>query len=370
LAVIVGAKIVSKKIPGALLAVAGATLMSWAAGLDAHVAVLGDVPSGLPVIALPDIDWDWALHTRLLSTSFAMFIVILAQSAATSRAYATRYGERFSENTDLVGLALANFGAGLSGTFVVNGSPTKTQMVDSAGGRTQLSLLVMCCVVLLVLLFLTAPLAYMPEAVLSAVVFLIGIDLVDVAGMRKIFHERRAEFWVALVTALMVIFVGVEQGILLATALSLISHTRHGYRPRNSVLVPTDSGNWEAQPVSSAAEALPGLIVYRFSHSMYYANCQQMSDEIAMLLEAAKPPLRWLCIDASAVDDVDFSAAEVLRSSRKMLADHNVRLVVADALNLRGSRIHRQFCELFGEAACYPSLEQVVDQYRREASTD
>src|SRR5258705_13318295 len=108
-----------------------------------------------------------------------MFVVILAQSAATSRAFATRYDESFSENTDLVGLALANVGAGLSGAFVVNGSPTKTQMVDSAGGRTQLSLLVTAVIVLLVLLFLTAPLADMPEAGLSAVVFLVGIDFID-----------------------------------------------------------------------------------------------------------------------------------------------------------------------------------------------
>ena len=173
----------------------------------------------------------------LLPTAFAMFVVILAQSAATSRAYAARYDEHFSENTDLVGLALANIGAGLSGTFVVNGSPTKTQMVDSAGGRTQLSLLVMAAIVLLVLLFLTAPLAYMPEAVLSAIVFLIGVDLIDLAGMRKVFAERRSEFWVALITASMVVGVGVEQGILLAIVLSLVDHTRHGYRPKNAVLV-------------------------------------------------------------------------------------------------------------------------------------
>ena len=108
-----------------------------------------------------------------------MFIVILAQSAATSRAYATRYSESFSENVDLVGLGLANVGAGLSGTFVVNGSPTKTQMVDSAGGRSQLATLTTSVIVVIVLLFLTKPLAYMPAAVLSSVVFLIGIELVD-----------------------------------------------------------------------------------------------------------------------------------------------------------------------------------------------
>ena len=193
IAVIVGSKRISEKISGALIAVIGAIALSWALDLGQSVHVLGDVPSGLPHIGLPRVDWSWELISTLVPTAFAMFVVILAQSAATSRAYAARHNERFSENTDLVGLGLANIGAGLSGTFVVNGSPTKTQMVDSAGGRTQLSLLVTTGIVLLVLLFLTAPLAYMPEAVLCSVVFLIGIDLIDVAGMARIYRERRSE---------------------------------------------------------------------------------------------------------------------------------------------------------------------------------
>ena len=155
-----------------MIAVIGAIVISWAIDLKAHVHVLGHVPSGLPHIGLPEVNWSWELIVKLMPTAFAMFVVILAQSAATSRAYAARYNESFDENTDLVGLGVANIGAGLSGTFVVNGSPTKTQMVDGAGGRTQLSLIVTSVIVLLVLLFLTGPLAYMPEAVLSAVVFL------------------------------------------------------------------------------------------------------------------------------------------------------------------------------------------------------
>src|SRR5215470_8089902 len=122
LAVIVGAKRVSQQIPGALLAVVGAIFVSWALGLQAHLSVLGTVPSGLPHIALPDVRWSWDLVEKLVPIAFAMFVVILAQSAATSRAYAARYTEHFSANTDLVGLGLANLGAGLSGTFVVNGS--------------------------------------------------------------------------------------------------------------------------------------------------------------------------------------------------------------------------------------------------------
>jgi sulfate permease, SulP family len=97
--------------------------------------------------------------------SVSCFIVILAQSANTSRAYALRYRERFDENLDLVGLALANAAAACSGTFVVNGSPTKTAMVDTAGSRSQLSHLATATMVLLVLLFLTGPLSHLPNAV-------------------------------------------------------------------------------------------------------------------------------------------------------------------------------------------------------------
>ncbi len=366
LAVMVGSKKVSKKIPGALIAVIGAIVISRALDLKSHVHVLGAVPCGLPHIGLPEIQWSRELFGKLVPTAFAMFVVILAQSAATSRAYAARYNERFSENTDLVGLALANIGAGLSGTFVVNGSPTKTQMVDTAGGRTQLSLLVTTVIVLLVLLFLTAPLAYMPEAVLSAVVFLIGVDLIDVKGMRSIFSQRRSEFWVALITMLMVVLVGVEQGIILAIVLSLIDHTRRGYRPKNVVLVPAASGVWQARPVATKVQALPGLLIYRFTHSMYYANSQQLSEEILHLVNSAEPPLRWFCIDASAVDDVDYSAAETLRSLYGILKEKGIRLVVAQVLDDVKAESRYELRRPFGADAFYETLEDVVKDYRKQ----
>jgi high affinity sulfate transporter 1 len=366
LVVIFGLKKVSKKIPGALIAVIGAIVAGWALDLKAHLHVLGAIPSGLPQIGLPEVKWSWELIGKLVPTAFAMFVVILAQSAATSRAYAARYNERFSENTDLIGLGLANIGAGLSGTFVVNGSPTKTQMVDSAGGRTQLSLLVTTVIVLLVLLFFTAPLAYMPEAVLSAVVFLIGVDLIDIRGMRSIFSQRRSEFWVALVTTLMVVLVGVEQGIILAIVLSLIDHTRRGYRPKNAVLVPAESGVWHAQPMATKAQAVPGLLIYRFTHSMYYANSQQLSEEILDLVSSAEPPLRWFCIDASAVDDVDYSAAETLRSNYGILKEKGIRLVVAQVLDDVKEESRYELRELFGEDASYDTLEDVVKEYQQQ----
>ena len=366
LVVIVGSKRVSKRIPGALIAVIGAIAISSMLDLGKHVHVLGNVPGGLPHIGLPRVTWSWELIVKLVPTAFSMFVVILAQSAATSRAYAARYNEHFSENTDLVGLGLANVGAGLSGTFVVNGSPTKTQMVDSAGGRTQLSLLVTATVVLIVLLFLTAPLAYMPEAVLSAVVFLIGIDLIDLKGMRRIWSERRSEFWVAVITALTVVVVGVEQGILLAMALSLIDHTRRGYAPKNTVLAPGETGVWYPRPWASKVQAAPGLFIYHFGHSMYYANSQRLAEEITTLVNTADPPLRWFCIDASAVDDMDYTAAETIRSLHGILKEKGIRMVIANVLEDVRVESSYNMRQLFGDDAFYRTVGEVMKDYQRQ----
>ncbi len=329
IALIVGAKKISPRFPGALLAVIGAVLVSWAFDLHSHgVSTLGAVPQGLPRFGLPQVDWSWDLLMKLLPTAFSIAVVILAQSAATSRAFAARYNEHLSENRDLVGLSLANLGAGLSGSFVVNGSPTASEMVESAGGRSQISQIASSIVVLLVLLFMTAPLAYMPDAVLSAVVFLICVHLIDVKGMSRIYQERPWEFWVALLTAATVVLVGVEQGILLAMLLSLFSHTRHGYKPNNAVIV-ADQEGWKIQPVATQAQLLPGLMVYRFTHGMYYANAELLSAEVTRLAQEAQPPLAWFCLEASAVDDIDYTAADTLRHLYSMLQQKGIRLVFA-----------------------------------------
>ncbi|MGA7982042.1 MAG: SulP family inorganic anion transporter [Chromatiaceae bacterium] len=370
LGVIVGAKGISKKVPGALVAVIGATTASWALGLGKHaVPVLGAVPSGLPDIGLPQIAWSWGLMQTLVPTAFAMFVVILAQSAATSRAYAARYNDRFDEDMDLVGLGLANIGAGLSGTFVVNGSPTKTEMVDGAGGRTQLSQLTTVIIVLLVLLFLTGPLAYMPEAVLAAVVFMIGVDLIDLRGMRRIYAARRGEFWVALATTVTVVLAGVEQGIVLAMALSLMEHVRHGYHPKNALIVASQRGGRRTVPVETGQQLEPGLLVYRFTHSMYYANARVLSSQVVGLVKNARPPLKWFCIDASAVDDVDFSAAETLRSLHTVLHQKGVRLVLTQVMDDLSPESRRELEKVVGIDCFYATTDEVVHAYRHAAPT-
>lgn len=321
---------------------------------------------GLPEVGLPDITFSMATIRTLSPTAFAMFVVILTQSAATARAYAFRFGERINVNTDMVGLSLANIGAGLSGTFVVNGSPTKTEMVVAAGGKSQLSQLVTSIIVLFVLLFFTGPLAYMPAAVLSAIVFLIGIELVDIGGMKTIFRERPWEFWVAVITAAAVIFAGVEQSLLLAIIMSLVVHTRHGYRPNNKILISNDSGGWVQHPVRTAQQELPGLLIYRFMHNMYYANAQIMIDEIMSLAKEADPPLAWFCLDAAAANDVDFTAAEALRALHGHLTELNTRLVFCEVTpDVRKEMDRSGITDLVGNDSFFPTPAAVVHGFRK-----
>jgi sulfate permease, SulP family len=366
IALIVGMKRITKRIPGALIAVVGMIVLSRALDWQAKgVAVVGAVPGGLPQFGMPQVSFSAVL--QMLPMCFSMFIVILAQSAATSRAYAARYDEHFSEDTDLVGLTLANIGAGLSGTFVVNGSPTKTQMVDGAGGRTELAHLVTSGCVLLVLLFLTGPLAYMPEAVLSAVVFVIGIELVDAMGMRTILAQRKNEFVVALITALVVISWGVEQAIILAIVLSLLDHVRLGYKPRNNVIVTEPSGQFRAVPLTSAKQVVPGLLIYRFNHNMYYANAERLSEEVGELLKVGPDSVRWFCIDGQAVSDVDFSSGATLRQIHGELKQHGAKLKFANL----SDEVQAEFdvygiTDLVDKDAYYDSLPQVLTAYRQQ----
>ena len=226
-------------------------------------------------------------------------------------------------------------------------------------------------VVLIVLLFLTKPLAYMPEAVLSSVVFLIGIELVDAKGMRRIYAERPVEFWVALITALVVIFVGVEQGILLAIVLSILIHTRHGYKPRNAVLDIDEAGRQHMLPVSSHAQVVPGLMVYRFNHSMYYANAELFSEQAIELADTAQPPLSWFCLDVTAVDDVDFTAAATLREVHDLFKEKGIRLALAGVEAEVGKQLGLSgLTELIGKDFIFDTLPDAEAAYRASAPAE
>ncbi|MGD0242611.1 MAG: SulP family inorganic anion transporter [Streptosporangiaceae bacterium] len=334
--IVLAGRRLTRRIPGSLIAVVGAIIVSRTADLARHGAALtGTVPRGLPGLGLPAFSWH--AITVLAGAAASMFVVILAQSSATARAYAAKYSEEVDEDTDLTGLAAANVAAAFSGTFPVNGSPTKAQIVDSAGGRSQLASLAAAAVVLVVLVLLTGPLAYLPAAALAAVVFLIAAELVDVAGLRRILATRRQEFAVALLTTVAVVALGVEQGIVVAVVASIVDHLRHSYSPLNSVLVKSPEGHWRATPVAAGARTEPGLVVYRFGTSLYYANAARFAADITAVAGHGSVddggPLHWLVIDWTAIGDVDYTASTVLAKVVERLHEGHVRLVFSSVLD-------------------------------------
>lgn len=364
IAVIVGCRMINKKIPGALIAVVGSIIVSWAADLSSHgVSTLGKVPGGLPDVSIPSVPFGDV--PQLVATAVSLFIVILAQSAATSRAYGARYEEHVDENTDMIGLGAANIGAGLTGAFVVNGSPTKTEIADSAGARTQLTCLTTAGVILLVLLFLTKPLQYLPNCVLASVVFLIGIELVDLVGMKKILRSGHViEFAIAAVTAATVVGWGVEQGIVLAIVLSILAHLRRSYSPRNAVLGADGSHDWQSVPVEPVPQPESGLVVYRWGGSLYFANSARFEEQVTGLAEPDGKALKWLCVDAVAMGEVDYTGAETLKQVNNELKERGVRLVLAGVSEpVRKSLDTAGVTAAIGEDAYYPSVGDVLEKY-------
>ncbi len=364
LAVISGLGLVAPRFPGALLAVVGTIAASayfhWA---DRGVQVIGAVPSGLPQLGLPDVSWsDLGL---VLPIAGSCFIVILAQSAATSRAYALRYRDRFNQNVDLVGLALANVAAGCSSTFVVNGSPTKSAMVDTAGGRSQISHLTTGAVVLLVLLFFTRPLSFLPNPVLASIVFVIGVKLIDHRGLMEIYRSARREFAVALATAATVVIVGVEEGILLAVVLSLLQHVRHSYHPRTAVVLHDAHDHWRLEAAEPGRMIEPGLVMFWFGSDLFYANASLFTETVRRLVNESPSPVRWLVVDASAITDIDYTAGRAVLELQQDLAKAGVVLGVA--------RINRQdngdfdrlgLTAAIGEARIFASRRQCIEAYQ------
>jgi high affinity sulfate transporter 1 len=351
---------VAPRLPLALFAVVGAIAASAEFRFaDRGIAVVGPVPGGLPSIGLPSVTWSEAL--ALLSVAGSCFVMIIAQSAATSRASAMRHGERVDEDADILGLSAANAAAGVTGTFVVNGSPTQTAMAERAGARSQLAQLVFAGIVLLVLLFLTGPLQYLPRCVLAAIVFTIAVEMIDLKSLRDIRRESPGEFYLATVTAAAVVAIGVEQGIVLAIALSLFRHVRHSYRPHTMMLAPNTAGRWVATSTTPGRETEPGLIIYRFDADLFYANEYAFTDEVRALVERAPTPVRWFIVDAGAITDIDYSAAQSIRDLFGDLERRGVCMVFARVNSYLRSDMDRHcITAVIGETRIFATLHEAI----------
>ncbi len=327
-AAILGGRRIAPKIPVSLALVVGAiaACRAWNPAI-LGLATIGAVPGGLPAFGLHLATWSQTL--QLLPVAASCFVVIVAQSAATARAVATRHEERLDEDADILGLAVANGAAAVSGAFVVNGSPTQTAMADRAGSRSQLAQIVFAGCVFAVVAVLTSPLQYLPRCVLAAIVFTIAIGMIDVATLRAMRLESPGEFKLAGVTAAAVAIIGVEQGVLLAITLSLLRHVRQSYRPHTAILQFDPAHSWISVPAAPGHETEPGIILYRFGADLFYANATRFADEARALVQGAPHPVRWLVIEADAITNLDYTAARVVLTLINELAREKTAIAFA-----------------------------------------
>ncbi|HEY1608925.1 MAG TPA: SulP family inorganic anion transporter [Paraburkholderia sp.] len=352
--------------PVPLVAVVGGIVASNLLRFAAHgIPVLGPVAGGLPALRMPIVNWTQMLD--LLPVAGSCFAIIVAQSAATSRAFAESYREEVDNDANLLGLAAANAAASLSGTFVVNGSLTQTAMADQAGARSQFAQVVFALVVLVVLVFLSSWLQYLPHCVLASIVFTIAVGLVKPRALIDMRRESPGEFRLALVTAIAVVTVGVENGILIAIALSLLRHVRHSYRPHTMMLVPNAGGRWLPVPAQPGRETAPGLIVYRFGADLFYANDHLFVDETRRLIDAAPTPVKWFIVDAAAITDVDFSAGRSIVDLCEELSRRGVR-VIFGRVNpyLRADMDRHHITPVVGEQNLFATLHEALASARPE----
>ncbi len=352
-------------VPGPLMIVAGAMAASSMWDFSGHgIAVIGPVAGGLPHFGLPAVRWGDL--PPVLSAAGSCCIMIITQSAATARIYAERHQQKLDENADLAGLSAANAVAGFSGTFVVNGSPTQTAMVESAGAQSQVAQLATSGVVALVLLFLTRPLQYLPQCVLGALVFVIAIRLIKLRTILELRRESPGEFALSLTTAAVVVAAGVEQGIVLAMVMSLLRVVHHSYHPHTGVLVANSLGSWDVIPVAPDAMTQPGLVIYRFGSELFYANVNRFAEEVTCLAGGTPSPVRWLIVDAESIARMDYSSSRVLAELLPSLKKRGIQFGFARvAWSLKADLMRHHVTELIDPSMIFLRLHDALVAFEK-----
>jgi SulP family sulfate permease len=213
------------------------------------------------------------------------------------------------------------------------------------------------------LLGLTEPLAHLPHAVLAAVVFLIGIELVDVKGLRRTLRLRPGEFVVALLTATAVVVLGVEQGIAFAIVASMVDHLSHSYSPATSVLVRGADDHWHEEKAHPDARTDGALLIYRFPANLYFANAHRLATDVDAFIATANP-LGVFCLDSPGITDIDLTAADTLRRVIAHLDAHEVQFVMSSVSQRNRQQLAGYgLLEQIGEYALYATPGAVLEAF-------
>jgi SulP family sulfate permease len=357
----------NRALPSALIVVVAAILVSVVFNLAARgIAVVGPVPAGLPSLTIPRIGWLDLL--ALLPTAFALCILIFADEILTARVFAAKHNQTILSNQEFIAIGTANLATGLLQGFPAATSSSRTVVNDQMGGKTQLVGLLAVGLTGIFLLFLTPLLAPLPTVALAAIIIVSAASLIDVQSFMVLRRIRRGEFWLAVVTLLGVLTVGVLQGILVAVTLSLVSVLYRIARPHDAVLDDVNEAGGAVYREVAAGEtplAEPGLLVYRFDAPLVFANAAYFTARMEELIAEARSGLRCVILDAEAISDFDSTAADAVVTLDGNLDRAGVELWLA-----RPSEPLVQLLEVtglttrIGAGHVYPSVRAAVLAYR------
>lgn len=317
------------KLPRAMIGVAAATAAVALLRLDERgVAIVGEVPAGLPVPRLAA--FETSTVTALLPGALTLALVGFIEAISVGKQFATRRGYDIRPNQELVALGLSNMGGALFGGYPVTSGFSRTALNAQAGARSQLSGLVTAAVLASTLLLLTPLFFYLPKAVLAAIIMTAVLGLVDLAEPRHLWRVKRSDFWLLAFTFVATLGLGIMPGVLSGVAASLGLFLVRTTRPHFAVLgrIPGSDAylNVERHP---HAVQLPGVLVLRIDAQFYFGNVSFLKETLRRLERQAREKLRAVVLDASGINQLDSSALSALNEIDRDYARRGIRLLFA-----------------------------------------
>ena len=355
----------SKRVPGILIAVVGATVVVGALDLaaSAGVSVLGPLPQGLPSFAIPWIAY--ADIVPVLVGGWAVALVSFADTSVLSRAYAARTRSYVDPNQEMVGLGAANLAAGFFQGFPISSSSSRTPVAEAAGARTQLTGVVGAITVALLLVAAPDLLQSLPSSALAAVVIASAIGLIEIDDLRRIYRIQRWEFWLSIVCLIGVAVLGAIPGIGLAIVIAVIEFLWDGWRPHSAVLGRAEGvkGYHDVTRYPDARQ-IPGLVLFRWDAPLFFANAELFNARVMDAVSASPTPVRWVVVAAEPVTSVDVTAADAVAELDEALHDAGIELCFAEMKDPVKDKLKRfgLFARL-GEQTFFPTVGAAVSRY-------
>lgn len=320
----------NSRIPSEIVGILAAVLFAMIFNVGSHgVEFLGSLPSGAPKFLLPTFSIE--MLGAILPTVLSIVLVVLVQSSVTARSLANEHDDKTATNHDTLALGLANIVSSLFHGLVVSGSPPRSQLADNLGMRSQLSSVVTGVTLATILAFGGDSLHYLPSAALAAIVCTLGLRLIRFRELRYMWSVRHEEFIIAIVALVGTVILGVQLGMLVAIAASLMERLRRQYRPDDAVLLRDGVlSKWAADRLGGKVGRLSqDTLVYAFGESLFFENINYFVARLRRAIEHAKHPVSYVVIDAGAIDDIDYTAVETLKRLYRELGEDGIAIAFA-----------------------------------------